>query len=440
MEGIRNKDIYSLAFDTLYWESFYDDFASNEHVYNTDVKNLRKFIDEGKHLEVLKDYEKTGSFPIPKLLVLNKKGTDKKRTVFSFDEDISWLLKFYGYCLHAYDDIFSDNLYSFRKNRSVKTAVARILKQKDIHVSYGVKLDIHDYFNSADTDLILGKIEIVLKNQKKLLGLFENILRNPYVYPDRHTEKGAGSQHIDKNTEIDRNIKGDDIQNIGIKNNNDTVTGNIHKGMMAGNPLSSFMANLYLSDMDRHFEDTALFYARYSDDIILFTDSEDHLQNELLYINGFLDEHKLTINPDKVSYIYPGSSFEFLGFSFENDKVDVSKSSFEKIKKKLRRKSRAVLRWKIKKNTAPEKACTVFIRYFNRKFFENPVRSELTWCRWYFPVITTDVTIREIDHYMQECIRYIYTGKHTKKNYNLRYDELKKMGYRSLVNEYHKNT
>ena len=97
------------------------------------------------------------------------------------------------------------------------------------------------------------------------------------------------------------------------------------------------------------------------------------------------------------------------------------------------------MRWKVRKLIDAEKAARVYIKYFNRKFFENPVKSELTWCRWYFPVITTDTTLREIDHYMQECIRFLYTGKHTKRNYNLRYETIKELGYRSLVNEYHKN-
>ena len=213
----------------------------------------------------------------------------------------------------------------------------------------------------------------------------------------------------------------------------------VHKGMMAGSPLSPFLANLYLDDLDKYFEDQCFFYARYSDDIIFFTDTDENrkrLMDEALRI---IEEHKLTLNPDKLSYIDPGHSFEFLGFSFNGETVDVSATSFDKIKKKLRRKSRAVLRWKLKKDADPEKAAKVFIRYFNRKFFENPVKSELTWCRWYFPIITTDTSLKEIDHYMQECIRFIYTGKHSKRNFNLRYEDIKKMGYRSLVNEFHKS-
>ena len=410
MGDTGTHDIYEMAHEAKAWERFYEDFASNEHAYKADIKKLRAYIDEKRYMTVLNEYEPTNAFHVPELIMLNKKGTGKKRAVFSFDDDASWLLKFFGYYLHGYDDIFSDNLYSFRKERSVKTAVARLIKQKNIASMYGIKLDIHDYFNSADTDIILDKLYVSLKGQDKLIALFENILKNP-AYKER-------------------TISPDNIP--------DKTKDPVHKGMMAGSPLSPFLANLYLSELDKHFDDTGFFYARYSDDMILFTDSRESLETELGVIYKFLEEKKLTLNPDKIMYIEPYRPFDFLGFSFKSGEVDVAVSSFEKIKKKLRRKVRAVERWKAKKKADPEKAVRVYIKYFNKKFFENPIRSELTWCRWYVPIITTDVTLKEIDHYMQECIRFLYTGKHSKRNYNLRYEEIKKLGYRPLVNEYHK--
>ena len=72
------------------------------------------------------------------------------------------------------------------------------------------------------------------------------------------------------------------------------------------------------------------------------------------------------------------------------------------------------------------------------KLYDNPVYSELTWTRWFFPVINTDETLKKIDEYMQECIRYLATGKRTKSRYNFRYEDIKNLGYRNLVNEYYK--
>ncbi len=397
------KNIYEEAYNINAWEEFYKDYSENEHAYKAKVLDLREYIDSGAYLNILKEYEASGSFPLPRLIRINKKGSEKKRTVFAFDRDASWLLKFFGFMLHCYDDIFCDNLYSFRKERSVKTAVARLVKQKDIPVMHGMKLDIHDYFNSAKTDELLKKLQEVFKGQEKLFGLFKTILSEPDIL----SAEGRKACPI-------------------------------NKGMMAGSPLSPFLANLYLNELDRHFEDADIFYARYSDDILFFTDTEEERDTEYQNILDFLEKHGLTLNPDKVKYIAPGENFEFLGFGFSKYGIDVSKTSFEKIKRKIRRKARAVLRWKKKKEVEPEKAVKVFIRYFNRKFFENPVKSELTWCRWYFPIITSDRSLKEIDHYLQENIRFVYCGKHSKRGYNLRYARMKELGYRSLVNEFHK--
>lgn len=73
----------------------------------------------------------------------------------------------------------------------------------------------------------------------------------------------------------------------------------------------------------------------------------------------------------------------------------------------------------------------------NRKLFENPKHSELTWCRYYFPLITSDKKLKELDAYIQMCIRYVMFESHGKKTYNLRYEQMKALGYRNLVHEFY---
>ena len=74
---------------------------------------------------------------------------------------------------------------------------------------------------------------------------------------------------------------------------------------------------------------------------------------------------------------------------------------------------------------------------FNRKLFESPGDHELSWSRWFFPVIGTDESLKEIDRYAQDCLRYLLSGKRTKGRYGIRYDDLKQLGYRSLVHAYY---
>ena len=202
-------------------------------------------------------------------------------------------------------------------------------------------------------------------------------------------------------------------------------------------PISAFLANLYLKDLDRLFEKRGLPYARYSDDIIVFAESKDQLEDARQTILSYLSEKHLTVNPRKEAFSAPGDVWTFLGFSYENGTVDVSQDAIQKLKKKMKRKSEALIRWKHKKNADSVRAVKAFIRYFNKKFFDNPIDSEITWCRWFFPVITTDASLKIIDAYMQECIRYIATEKRTKARYNFRYEDMKACGYKSLVHCYY---
>jgi hypothetical protein len=106
------------------------------------------------------------------------------------------------------------------------------------------------------------------------------------------------------------------------------------------------------------------------------------------------------------------------------------------MKGKIKRAAKSLLRWSRKRNLAPEKAMKGLINQFNRKFFEGADADTLSWSRWFFPVITQTDGLKEIDHYLQQYIRFLGTGKHSKANYRTDYAQLKQLGYRSLVNEF----
>ena len=60
------------------------------------------------------------------------------------------------------------------------------------------------------------------------------------------------------------------------------------------------------------------------------------------------------------------------------------------------------------------------------------------FCRNNIPVINTDKSLKEIDAYMQDCLRYTANETHTKARFNYRYEQMKALGYRSLVNKWYK--
>jgi len=91
----------------------------------------------------------------------------------------------------------------------------------------------------------------------------------------------------------------------------------------------------------------------------------------------------------------------------------------------------------IRKEATSEITLKAMNRKYNNKFFGKS-ENDLTWKYWFFPIINTDKTLKQIDRYMQEQQRYVITGVHNKRNFKkVPYEFLKKCNYKSLVNEYH---
>ena len=64
----------------------------------------------------------------------------------------------------------------------------------------------------------------------------------------------------------------------------------------------------------------------------------------------------------------------------------------------------------------------------------------MNWSRWYLPNINVTDSIKYLDDYFIQCIRYLYTGHWNKgdKHFVLSYDKIKELGFISLVNIYYK--
>jgi hypothetical protein len=265
---------------------------------------------------------------------------------------------------------------------------------------YGYKADIKNYFNSVNVEKLLRRLDIELKNDRKLYGLFEKILSSPFVtFRDETIEE--------------------------------------EKGIMAGVPLSAFLANFYLRDMDRYFFEKDVTYMRYADDIILFSEDKDELESHKNKISEFLKENDLSVNTNKEFFFQPGERFEFLGFSIENGIIDLSENTIRKIKGKIKRASRSIRRWADKKDVSGDPVLRTMIKKFDIKFFGKG-ETELSWKYWFFPTINTDAGLKEVDSYMQERLRYAVTGRYNKKNFEeAPYERLKECGYRSLVSEFY---
>ena len=383
------------------WYEFLNHKKSSDYFPQSAERELTSFIEKEEYLPIAMRIQNGEAFPIPLLVQLNKKSVKKKRMVFIFPKKERYVLKLLAFLLHRYDYLFCENLYSFRRKISVKDATSLLVKKTAKRKMYSYKVDIHDYFNSVDADTVIDMLRKEIRDDDRLVDFLAGVLKEPLA-----------------------NHKGQTIE--------------VKKGIMAGVPFSGFLANLYLSKLDKLFHERKILYARYSDDIIVFAKTEEEIKEHEAKIKETLQGAKLEVNERKEFRTSPGERWEFLGFQICGETVDIAPASVEKIKAKIRRKARALIRWRKRKDLDPRFAVRALIKTFNKKFLDNDDTHELTWCKWYFPTINTPKSLRIIDQYMVESLRYVATGKHTKANYNLRYSELKELGYVSLVNLFYK--
>lgn len=392
--------LINLLNDDIVWEEFLNHKRKSSHLPDKIIKNYEDFINNKKYKQIAqKIIDDEYIFSIPKKIIISKMNKSKKRIVYMYNEEETYILKLMSFLLYKYDYLFYDNLYSFRVNSGVRKAIYN-LKKNNLNKMYGYKVDIKNYFNSIQTNLLLPDLKKELKDEK-LYNLFYNLLTNNLV-----------------------NYKDDVFEE--------------DKGIMAGVPISSFLANFYLKDLDKYFYENNIVYFRYADDIIIFDKSFDNIKKYQKYIKEYLNNKNLSINEEKEFFYKPGDKFDFLGFSYQNGIIDLSNNSIRKIKGKIKRSSKGLRRWMIRKNASGSCTLKAMNRKFNRKFYGKE-ENVLTWKYWFFPLINTTTSLKEIDKYMQEWQRYIITGVHNKKNYEkVPYEYLKDCNYKPLVHEYYK--
>lgn len=386
--------------DAQIWEAFYL-YKTSLICSKQEEKDLRAFIEREAYAPVVQRIERGEPFPLPRRTVISKMHSGKKRIVYTYPEPENTTLKLLTWLLlRRYDELFSRGLYSFRPGMTAKDAIRTLLAIPGIDRMYAYKVDISNYFNSVDPERFLPILEQTLAEEPELYRFLSALLLEPEVLDGakRITEK---------------------------------------KGIMAGTPQSSFFANLFLRDIDLLFCAERTPYARYSDDIILFAETEDELDVKAQQLRERLTQKGLSVNPSKECRFDPSSGWSFLGFFCRDGRIDVAPATLEKLKAKMRRKTRALMRWRDRTGHSGEQAAAAFIRVFNRKLLERPLDRELSWSHWFFSVINTTDSLRIIDRYAQDCLRTLISGTRTKARYNVRYEDLKALGYKSLVHAYY---
>ena len=387
--------------DEKVWIDFYERKVDPIYFRISDAQVLFKFIREKRYVPIVDRILKGEGLSIPQKNRIAKSGTSKKRIVYSLPEDEAIVLKLLTWLMiRKYDWFFADNLYSFRPRYGAVDALKRLTSNQKISQCYSYKLDVRNYFNSIDVELLLPVLKQLFDDDKPLYDFIVSQLSDPRA--------------ID-NGEI-----------VGES-----------KGVMAGTPFAGFFANVFLTKLDREFEgNNDVVYCRYSDDIIIFAKDKVALNSAKERLLNTLAELHLEVNPDKVVETEPNQPWTFLGFECNGSHIDVSRISVDKLKAKMRRKARSIDRWRRTKGKDGWMAARAFIKHFNKKLYTLESNSEVNWAWWYFPMITTEKSLKEIDAYMQDCVRFVATGSRTKSRFNFTYEQMKEQGLQNLVNRW----
>ena len=176
-----------------------------------------------------------------------------------------------------WDRTFSEHSYGFRPGRSAHQAVA----QAQGYIAEGrhwvVDIDLEKFFDRVHHDKLLGRMAQRVRD-KRMLKLIRAFLNAGVM------EKGL----VSPTTE----------------------------GTPQGGPLSPFLSNIVLDELDRELERRGHCFVRYADDCNIYVRSERAGRRVMESITGFITKKlKLKVNQGKSAVARPGKR-KFLGFSF----------------------------------------------------------------------------------------------------------------------------
>lgn len=388
--------------NSRHWNNTYNKMVLKQGMSKEDKELMWKIKEIYKYGLIDEIMNGTYKWSIPKKVEIAKSETNKKRVVYMYDIKDRFILgALYRAFSEYYKDSISNNCFSYKKGTNTSDAIKYIQNSKNEELKYGVKIDIHAYFNSVSREKVTEMINELFDNGIK--KTMENLMLNDNVM-----------------------YKGNII--------------NEWKSLIPGCALGSFFANYCLKACDEYFENKNCVYARYSDDIIIIDRTKEKLQDDLDIVIGYINKYNLTINEKKYTWFEPGDDVEYLGLKLRGDnKIDISDHAKKKIKRQIHRWCRKG-RMEIERDYEDfNYVAKRIIRQLNNKNFKCYIKNSETfgWCHYAFRYITTIESLVEIDFYTKDTIRAMKTGKHNKANTKALSDaDFNELGWVSLVDLY----
>jgi CRISPR-associated protein Cas1 len=178
----------------------------------------------------------------------------------------------------VFEPQFEDSSYAYRPGRSVKQAVAAIVRWRKAGFWHVIEADIVGYFDNVRHDLLLKKLEAALKGQ-------------------------IGAQEI--------------VDLVALTLEHQALqTGSMGRGIAQGSPLSPLLANLYLDALDEKMHGRGVRLIRFADDFVILCKKRKSADDVLRDATDILAEHGLEMQAKGTKVTDFDRGFEFLGHMF----------------------------------------------------------------------------------------------------------------------------
>jgi RNA-directed DNA polymerase len=199
----------------------------------------------------------------------------------------------------VFDPEFSESSHGFRPRRSAHGAAKQVQRTIRRGYCFVVDMDLSKFFDRCQHDILMNRVARKVRDSR-LLTLIGRYLR-------------AG-------------VMVEGVLQIS------------EEGTPQGGPLSPFLANILLDDLDKELEQRGLPFVRYADDFVIFTRSRRAAERVFLSVNRYLTQQlRLVVNETK-SRIVEAEGVEFLGFVFRGYRatIQVSEKNQSKFKRRIR--------------------------------------------------------------------------------------------------------
>jgi retron-type reverse transcriptase len=379
---------------------------------STDGKTLYEFASHGLgRLDAIHRSLKLGAFEFRPAVALHYNFNGKHRTLYvpPWEERVVDLL-LYRVLNRRIDNWFSRNSYAYRDHShgldDCQNRIAKLLRSAKRPL-YLVKRDISDYFASVNHEVLLTALQSLVDPADYLYGLLVRRVR--FSYEELGRQQTA---------------------TIGIP---------------FGTAIACFLANVYLTDLDRDLEQIPLLhYFRYADDILLLSASREaalqaarcvehslaglHLKSKASHQADLL----LASDPVSDATFTAVRGFRHLGLLFRTDgSVALSCDKVRKIQNlfrfALRRKRRS---WNRLLNPFARTQALVDIASAT---IHKPVRN-VAILDYYLKHVDDEKQLRLLDRWLAEEVLSKVFGGHKKGHFRkLSFEQLRAMGLPSLL-------